>query len=82
MAPLRVLPGTHTLGVLSDDAVHELATHATPLDCVVPKGGVVIMRPPAYSCVIEVTFGNAETLLHIEYAASDSIASPLQLAVA
>ena len=43
--PLRVLPGTHKLGVLSDDAVHALATEKSPEDCIVPKGAVLAMRP-------------------------------------
>jgi ectoine hydroxylase-related dioxygenase (phytanoyl-CoA dioxygenase family) len=30
--PLRVLPRTHALGVLSDDSVHEIATRAVPVD--------------------------------------------------
>jgi ectoine hydroxylase-related dioxygenase (phytanoyl-CoA dioxygenase family) len=31
--PLRVLPGTHTRGVLSDDAIHDLASTMAPVDC-------------------------------------------------
>ena len=80
--PLRVLPGTHTLGVLSDDGVHEVATRLAPVDCVVPKGGVVAMRP---LIIHSSSKSHAETprrVLHIEYAASQSIAQPLQLAVA
>jgi ectoine hydroxylase-related dioxygenase (phytanoyl-CoA dioxygenase family) len=80
--PLRVLPRTHTLGVLSDDSVHDLATHATPLDCVVPKGGVVIMRPLLIHSSSKSHSETPRRVLHIEYAASDSIATPLQLAVA
>src|SRR5580704_8065720 len=43
--PLRVLPGTHTLGVLSDDALHELSTKIQAIDCIVPRGGILAMRP-------------------------------------
>jgi ectoine hydroxylase-related dioxygenase (phytanoyl-CoA dioxygenase family) len=35
--PLRVLPRTHTLGVLSDDTLHELSTQISPVDCTSPK---------------------------------------------
>jgi ectoine hydroxylase-related dioxygenase (phytanoyl-CoA dioxygenase family) len=80
--PLRVLPGTHTLGVLSDDGVHEVATRLAPVDCVAPKGGVVAIRP---LIIHSSSKSHAETprrVLHIEYAASQSIAQPLQLAVA
>jgi ectoine hydroxylase-related dioxygenase (phytanoyl-CoA dioxygenase family) len=43
--PLRVLPGTHTEGVLSDDAIHEFAGQIEPADCLVLQGGVLAMRP-------------------------------------
>ena len=80
--PLRVLPRTHTLGVLSDDSVHELATRAAPVDCVVLKGGVVIMRPLVIHASSKSHSEMPRRVLHIEYAASDSIAKPFQLAIA
>lgn len=80
--PLRVLPRTHKLGVLSDDCVHELATHAVPLDCIVPKGGIVIMRPLLIHASSKSHSETPRRVLHIEYAASDSIATPLELAIA
>jgi ectoine hydroxylase-related dioxygenase (phytanoyl-CoA dioxygenase family) len=43
--PLRVLPGTHTLGVLTDKALHELSTEIAPVECLVSEGGVLAMRP-------------------------------------
>jgi ectoine hydroxylase-related dioxygenase (phytanoyl-CoA dioxygenase family) len=43
--PLRVLPGTHTLGVLSDAQIHQLAQRTTPVSCTVAQGGVLAMRP-------------------------------------
>jgi hypothetical protein len=36
--PLRVLPGTHTMGVLSDTEIGQLAREIPPVDCVVPAG--------------------------------------------
>jgi ectoine hydroxylase-related dioxygenase (phytanoyl-CoA dioxygenase family) len=80
--PLRVLPGTHSLGVLSDDRVHEIATHSVPVDCVVPKGGVAIMRPLLIHASSKSHSDRPRRVLHIEYAASDSIAEPLHLAIA
>jgi ectoine hydroxylase-related dioxygenase (phytanoyl-CoA dioxygenase family) len=80
--PLRVLPRTHTLGVLSDDSVHEIAAHAAPVDCVVPKGGVLVMRPLLIHASSKSHLEKARRVLHIEYAASDFIAKPLQLAIA
>jgi ectoine hydroxylase-related dioxygenase (phytanoyl-CoA dioxygenase family) len=80
--PLRVLPGTHTLGVLTDDRVSEVASQRVPVDCIVPKGGLVIMKPLLIHASSKSHSGTARRVLHIEYAASDSIAKPLQLAIA
>ena len=80
--PLRVLAGTHALGVLSDDSVHEVATRIVPVDCVVPKGGIVAMRPLLIHASSKSHAEMPRRVLHIEYAASDSIAKPLRLAVA
>ncbi|MGC1645758.1 MAG: phytanoyl-CoA dioxygenase family protein [Candidatus Sulfotelmatobacter sp.] len=80
--PLRVLPGTHTLGVLSDDALHDLSTQITPVDCVVPKGGVVAMHPLVVHASSKSQTKMPRRVLHIEYAASESVVKPLRLAVA
>jgi ectoine hydroxylase-related dioxygenase (phytanoyl-CoA dioxygenase family) len=80
--PLRVLPGTHTLGVLSDDSIHELSTRTPPVNCVVPKGGVVAMRPLLIHASSKSHSDTPRRVLHIEFAASDSIAKPLQFAIA
>lgn len=80
--PLRVLGGTHTLGVLSDDSVHEVANRIAPVDCIVPKGGVVAMRPLLIHASSKSRAERPRRVLHIEYAASGSIAEPLRLAIA
>ena len=80
--PLRVLPQTHTMGVLSDDNIHDLATQIPLVECVVPKGGVVAMKPLLIHASSKSHTEMPRRVLHIEYAASDSIAEPLQLAIA
>jgi ectoine hydroxylase-related dioxygenase (phytanoyl-CoA dioxygenase family) len=80
--PLRVLPRTHTLGVLTDDTIHELSTRISPVDCINPKGGVVAMRPLLVHASSKSHAETPRRVLHIEYAASGSIAEPLELAVA
>jgi len=80
--PLRVLPRTHTSGVLSDDDVHELAIQIDSVDCVVPKGGVLVMRPLLIHSSSKARSAAARRILHVEYAASDFIAKPLRLAIA
>ena len=80
--PLRVLPGTHALGVLTDDRVHELAAVMSAVDCIVPKGGVMAMRPLLIHASSKSRTEAPRRVLHIEYAASDRIAAPLELAIA
>jgi ectoine hydroxylase-related dioxygenase (phytanoyl-CoA dioxygenase family) len=79
--PLRVLPGTHTLGVMDDDRIHELSTTINPVECLVPAGGVLAMRPLLIHSSSKSQVDADRRVLHIEYAASLSIASPLELAV-
>ncbi len=43
--PLRVLPGSHRLGVLTDETVQRLSHESSNVECVVPKGGVLVMYP-------------------------------------
>lgn len=80
--PLRVLPGTHQLGVLSDEGIHELSTRVLAVDCVCPKGGVVAMRPLVVHGSSKSTTPSSRRVLHIEYAASERIAEPMRLAIA
>lgn len=80
--PLRVLPGTHHLGVLNGDQIHELATRIGDVDCVVDRGGVVAMRPLIVHASSKSKGETPRRVLHIEFAASELIAAPLRLAVA
>jgi ectoine hydroxylase-related dioxygenase (phytanoyl-CoA dioxygenase family) len=80
--PLRVLPGTHTLGVLSDDEVHVLATKILPVDCLVPQGGVLAIRPLLVHSSSKSHVQAARRVLHIEYSVSERVAEDLELAVA
>jgi ectoine hydroxylase-related dioxygenase (phytanoyl-CoA dioxygenase family) len=80
--PLRVLPSTHKLGVLTDDDLHKLAARIAPFDCVAPKGSVVAMRPLVAHASSKSQTELSRRVMHIEYAASMSIAHPLELAVA
>jgi ectoine hydroxylase-related dioxygenase (phytanoyl-CoA dioxygenase family) len=80
--PLRVLPGTHTLGVLTDDNIHDLAGRIAPVSCVAPKGAVVAMRPLVVHSSSKSLNDLPRRVLHIEYAASESFVQPLYLAVA
>jgi len=80
--PLRVLPGTHTLGVLTDDAIERLVTNMNPVDCLVTAGGVVAMRPLIVHASSKSLIETPRRVLHIEYATQMAIAESLELAVA
>lgn len=80
--PLRVLPGTHILGVLSDDTLHELSIEIGAIDCFVPKGGILAMRPLVVHASSKSQSSAPRRVLHIEYATSLVIHDGLTLAVA
>jgi len=79
--PLRVLPGTHTLGVLSDEVIHRVASTATAVDCAVGAGGILAMRPLIIHASSKSQSAVPRRVLHIEYAVSSLITAPLELAV-
>lgn len=80
--PLRVLPGTQTLGVLSDEALHSLSTQIASVDCLVTRGGVLAMRPLVVHASSKSHSTAPRRVLHIEYAAALTIADGMELAVA
>jgi ectoine hydroxylase-related dioxygenase (phytanoyl-CoA dioxygenase family) len=80
--PLRVLPGTHRHGVLTDATVSALAQRSEPVDCVVARGGVLAMRPLVIHASSKSRSEAPRRVLHIEYAADIEIEQGLELAVA
>jgi ectoine hydroxylase-related dioxygenase (phytanoyl-CoA dioxygenase family) len=80
--PLRVLPGTHLTDVLSDDALHHLAAQSPAIDCVVPRGGVLAMRPLIVHSSSKSRDEHPRRVLHIEYAPSLVLQDGLELAIA
>jgi ectoine hydroxylase-related dioxygenase (phytanoyl-CoA dioxygenase family) len=80
--PLRVLPGTHTLGVLTDESLHDLSTRIAPSDCLVPRGGVLAMRPLIVHASSKSQSEAPRRVLHIEYVSSTNVADGLKLAIA
>src|SRR5438552_17250604 len=77
--PLRVLPKTHTLGVLSDEELHNLSTRVAPVDCLVPCSGVLAMRPLIVHASLNSQSSAPRRDLHIEYSASYGIDNGLDL---
>jgi ectoine hydroxylase-related dioxygenase (phytanoyl-CoA dioxygenase family) len=80
--PLRILPGTHKAGVLEDDSVDRLASEIEPVDCVVPLGGVIALKPLIVHASSKPQSPQPRRELRIEYAPSLHLQEGLKLAVA
>ena len=80
--PLRVIPGSHTLGVLSDAGIGEFVARARPHECTVGRGGIVVMRPLLVHASSKSAVPARRRVLHIEYTSTLSVAPGLTLRVA
>jgi Phytanoyl-CoA dioxygenase (PhyH) len=80
--PLRVLPNTHRLGVLTDAQIDVLADERAVVDCVAASGSVVAMRPLTVHASSKATVRQPRRVLHLEYAAARDLGSGIELAVA
>jgi ectoine hydroxylase-related dioxygenase (phytanoyl-CoA dioxygenase family) len=79
--PLRVLPETHTMGILADETIHDLSTRTTAIDCLVSRGGILVMRPLIVHASSKSLDKTRRRVLHIEYAAAATFADGLELAI-
>jgi ectoine hydroxylase-related dioxygenase (phytanoyl-CoA dioxygenase family) len=79
--PLRVLPGSHTRGVLGSEEIKKLAGSVNAIECVTPAGGVVAMRPLTVHASSKAHGTSPRRVLHIEYAADINIDAGIELAV-
>jgi ectoine hydroxylase-related dioxygenase (phytanoyl-CoA dioxygenase family) len=77
--PLRVLPGTHLLGVIDDQSIQKLAQEVTPVECLADQGGVLAMRPLLVHASSKTTGPKSRRVLHIQYAASYLLSDGLEL---
>jgi ectoine hydroxylase-related dioxygenase (phytanoyl-CoA dioxygenase family) len=80
--PLRILPGTHKAGVLTDDEIHKLSENVKGVDCPVSGGGVILMRPLAVHASSKSTGEDPRRVIHIAYAAQREILPGMTLAIA
>ena len=80
--PLRVLPGTHSLGVLSDVQIRELALQVQPMSCTIAAGGVIIMRPLIIHASSKLNSQMPRRVLHLEYTTTLSVEPGLLLRAA
>jgi ectoine hydroxylase-related dioxygenase (phytanoyl-CoA dioxygenase family) len=80
--PLQVLPGTHLLGILSNEQIEQLTLKVPPFDCLVPQGGILAMKPLLVHASSKCKEDSHRRVLHIEYAASRFVDEGLELATA
>ncbi len=80
--PLRVLPETHALGVLSEADTERLVREIPPVDCLVPSGGIVAMRPLIVHASSKAEADHPRRVLHIEYVDSLEVDDGLCIAIA
>jgi ectoine hydroxylase-related dioxygenase (phytanoyl-CoA dioxygenase family) len=80
--PLRIIPGSHAAGVLSDEEVFRVARRQEHVDCLVSQGGVLAMRPLLIHSSSKARTDGPRRVLHIEYAESLMMDEHIRLAVA
>ncbi|HEX7898839.1 MAG TPA: phytanoyl-CoA dioxygenase family protein [Planctomycetota bacterium] len=66
--PLRVIPGSHADGVLSDEDVFRRAREGTSTTCLAGRGAVLAMRPLLIHASVKAVGPAPRRVLHLEYA--------------
>lgn len=69
--PVRVLPGTHTLGRLGDAELERAVRGPVPVDCLLPAGGALLMRPLLLHSSAPAGSPSRRRVLHAEFASRD-----------
>ena len=80
--PLRVVPGSHLDGVLTDQTVCDYVKTHDQTSCLVPRGGVLTMRPLLIHASSKAQTDAPRRVLHIEYVDSLDLKPGIRLAVA
>jgi ectoine hydroxylase-related dioxygenase (phytanoyl-CoA dioxygenase family) len=78
---LRVIPGSHSSGVLSDHAVSEYVKCHDPVECLATRGAVIAMRPLLIHSSSKARSDEPRRVLHVEYSDSLALAPGICLAV-
>ncbi|GMU57426.1 MAG: hypothetical protein AMXMBFR33_65720 [Candidatus Xenobia bacterium] len=69
--PLRVIPGTHRLGRLSSDQIAQMSRVGPAVECCVPAGGAVLMRPLLLHASSKARKPGHRRVIHLEMARGD-----------
>lgn len=68
---LRVIPGSHLSGELSDTDISHWTSSMRQVTCELQKGGVLLMKPLLLHASSPALTGSHRRVLHIEYSATD-----------
>ena len=68
--------------MLSDEEVARVAASTSPVECIVPRGGVLVMRPLLIHSSSRLLESRPRRVLHIEYATAFELAPGVELAAA
>jgi len=67
--PVRVLPGSHAHGRLGAEATRDWLDRVTPVSCVVPRGGALLMKPLLLHASSPADGPGHRRVVHLEFAA-------------
>lgn len=69
--PVRVLPGSHRAGRISAAEVEVWRRRVAEVSCLVPRGGLLVMRPLLLHASSPAKSPGHRRVIHIEYAATE-----------
>jgi phytanoyl-CoA dioxygenase PhyH len=79
--PLKVLPGSHLHGKLTGEEIRRWRERVSPVLCVAPRGGILLMRPLLLHASSPAAAPAHRRVLHLEFA-SDPLPGGLEWAEA
>jgi len=80
--PLRIIKGSHALGVMTDEEIELAVKKGELLECVAGRGSVLAMSPLLLHASSKIKVDRPRRVLHIEYAESLDIENGIRLAIA
>jgi hypothetical protein len=80
--PLRVIPSSHKLGILSASELLRVVNSSRSTACLVNRGGVIAMRPLLLHSSTKACDNEPRRVVHIEYVNSLDVAPGVHLRVA
>jgi ectoine hydroxylase-related dioxygenase (phytanoyl-CoA dioxygenase family) len=80
--PLRVIPASHQLGVLSSEQISAITHERKHVECIIDRGGVLVMSPLLIHSSRRARLTLPRRVVHIEYADALRLGDDQHLATA